>query len=200
MTAPMGAIHRFKAWLEAFALRPHATLALFSCAFVEASFFPLPPDVLLIALGVMRPRKAIFFSLLAVAGSTIGALVGYAIGRTFFDFIGSQLVDSLGVTAEFRAVLSQYQGNAWLVLLLAGFTFIPFMLFTIAAGFNATVAPGTLLVAVLCGRLLRFVPIGVLLRTFGPAVKLYFDRYLERAVLVTGVVVIAFLLLTRLAF
>ncbi len=193
-------VRRFKAWLERFAEKPYATFALFVCGFVEASLFPLSPDVLLIALGVSNPRKSIFYSLIVVAGSSIGALAGYYVGYALYDAVGYRIIEFFGAGSQFQVLLQEYRVNAWLALLLAGFTMIPFMIFTMAAGFNATIDPMTLFFAALCGRLIRFVPIGILLYTFGPRVKYYFDHYLGRAVLVIGAVMLLFFVMSKSLF
>jgi len=193
-------IRRLKSWLEGFAEKPYAAIALFGCGFVEASVFPLAPDVLLIALGVTKPRKSIFYSLVAVAGSSVGALVGYYVGNLLFDLVGSRLLEFFGAGQQFRLLLQEYSVNAWLVLFLAGFTAIPFMVFTMAAGFNGTIDPATLFFAALCGRLIRFVPIGILLYVIGPKVKYFFDRYLGRTVVAIGLLFILFIVVARYFF
>ena len=186
-------VRKVTLWLEGFAGKPHAAIALFSCAFIEASVFPLPPDVLLIALGVTRPRRSILYSLLVVCGSSMGALLGYYLGYAVFDAVGSRLMNVSGAGGRFESLLSGYHTNAWLVLFLAGFTSIPFMVFTVAAGFNSTVDLPTLVFGVLCGRIIRFLPIGFLLVFFGARVKYYIDHYLHRFVVIIGLAVILFI-------
>jgi membrane protein YqaA with SNARE-associated domain len=193
-------IRKLKAWLERFAEKPYAVVALFLFGFVEASLFPLSPDVLLIALGVSNPRKSLFYSLIVVAGSSLGAILGYYVGYMFYGAVGDRIIGFVGVQHQFQYLLQQYRVNAWLTLLLAGFTMIPFMVFSMAAGFNATLDPAVLFLGALCGRLIRFVPIGVLLLVFGPRVKYYFDHYLGRTMLVIGAFVIAMLILGKSLF
>jgi membrane protein YqaA with SNARE-associated domain len=186
-----------KAWLEGFADRPHAVFALFICGAIEASCFPLSPDVLLIAIGVANPRKSIIYSLLVVAGSSMGAVLGYYIGQAFYGTVGSYIVDFFGAGNQFQLLLQEYSLNAWVVLLLAGFTPIPFMVFTMAAGFNGSVDLATLFFGALCGRLIRFVPIGILLYTVGPKVKYYFDHYLGRTVLAISLGLVLFFIISK---
>ena len=193
-------IRKLKSWVEGFAGRPHAVFALFACGFVEASVIPLPVDVLLIALGVAKPRTAIFYSVLAAGGSLAGSLLGYLIGSVLYDAVGSRIIEFFGAGDQFGSLLYQYRSNAWLVLLLAGFTPIPFMVFAMAAGFNSTVDPATLFLGALCGRVLRFVPIGILLFIFGPTVKEQFDHYLGRTLLVLGLVLLLSLIVSRNLF
>lgn len=193
-------IRRFKRWLERFAEKPYAAAALFACGFLEASLFPLSPDVLLIALGVSNPKKSLFYSFVVVAGSSVGALVGYYVGLMLYDAAGRYIVEFLGLRTQFQYLLRQYQLNAWLTLLIAGFTMIPFMVFSLAAGFNATLSPGVLFIGALFGRLIRFVPIGLLLLMFGPRVKFYFDHYLGRTVLTIGAIIVGLFFLGKALF
>ncbi|MEK9136159.1 MAG: hypothetical protein AAB393_03475 [Bacteroidota bacterium] len=188
-------IRRIKSWLEGLADRPHALAALFACGFIEASVFPLPPDVPLISLGVVNPRKSLLYALVVVAGSAMGSLLGYYIGYALYGGIGQQMLEYVGATEQVRSLLDEYRVNAWLTLLLAGFTPIPFMAFTIAAGSNAALDPVTLFLGALCGRLLRFIPVGILLHLFGPKVKDYFERYLERTILIIGFLIILFIVI-----
>ena len=190
-------VRKLTVWLEGFAAKPHATVALLCCAFIEASIFPTPPDVLLIALGVTRPRRSILYSLLVVFGSSVGALLGYYLGNAVFDFVGNRLVALFGAGAQFESLLNDYHRNAFLVLFLSGFTSIPFMVFTMAAGFHATVDLPTFVVGVCCGRLIRFLPIGVALFYVGPKVKYYLDHYLHRTIVIMSLVIIAFFIVMR---
>jgi membrane protein YqaA with SNARE-associated domain len=189
-----------KSWLEGFAEKRYAAFALFLCGFIEASLFPLSPDVLLIALGVSNPRKSLWYSLIVVAGSSVGALMGYYVGYALYDAVGNRIVEFLGVGNQFHLLLDEYRVNAWLALLLAGFTMIPFMVFSMAAGFNATVDPATVFLAALCGRVIRFVPLGILLHVFGSRAKHYFDHFLGRTVLALGLVVILLFIAARYLF
>lgn len=186
-----------KAWIEHFASKPYALWALSITACLEASVLPVPPDVLLIALAVARPKRSFFYAAICVAGSTAGALIGYYIGHAFFEVIGRYIVDFYGLQNRFDSVLILYKGHAWTAILLAGFTSIPFSIFTIAAGFNATIEVGTFIMATLAGRSLRFFLLAALLFVFGPAIKTYLDRYLERFSIAVGVLFILGILILQ---
>lgn len=178
MNRAVSFLYDTKARIERFATKPSALPALFLIAFIEGAIFPIPPDVLFIALAVARPRASFLFATLCVAGSTAGAMLGYYIGWAFYDTVGSTVVGLLGFTARFEAVLRMYHDNAWTTLLLAGFTNIPFAIFTLAAGFRRTLDPMTLFLGALAGRAIRFYALGLLLFLFGPAVKRFIDRWL----------------------
>ncbi|MBX2990489.1 MAG: DedA family protein [Bacteroidetes bacterium] len=183
-------LYKLKAWVEGFAAKPYATWALFIIAFVESSFFPIPPDVLLIALGVAQPKRAFWYALICTLGSVSGAFLGYYIGYAFFETIGSRIVDFYGFHDKFQSVLGYYRDNAWTAIIFAGFTPIPYKVFTIAAGFNQTIDLVTLALASLVGRASRFLAVGCALYFFGPKMKEYLDKYLERLTLALGILFI----------
>ena len=175
----MNLVHRFKLWLENFAQQPRALSLLFSVAFVEASVFPLSVDVPLIALGVAYPKKSLLFGAVAIAGSFLGGFVGYYIGATAFELIGQQLLQYYGITKAFTTVLQQYHVHAMNALVFAGFTPLPYIAFTITAGFNHTVDLWTLALGALIGRTLRFFPIGLLLYFYGERSKHFITKYFK---------------------
>jgi membrane protein YqaA with SNARE-associated domain len=183
-------LYRLKAWVEGFAQKPYATWALFLIAFVESSFFPIPFDVLLIALSVARPKRSFWYAATCTAGSVSGAFLGYYIGYAFFETIGSNIVAFYGFSDQFQMVLDKYRENAWSAIFIAGFTPIPYKVFTIAAGFKQTIDLTTLALASLVGRATRFFLVGGLLYLFGPKMKEYLDKYLERLTLALGVLFI----------
>lgn len=193
-------LYRLKAWVESFAAKPYATWALFGIAFTESSFFPIPPDVLLIALGVAQPRRAFWFALVCTVGSVSGAFLGYYIGYAFFETIGSHIVAFYGFTDQFQLVLDKYQENAWTAIIIAGFTPIPYKVFTIAAGFQETIDLTTLALASLVGRASRFFLVGGLLFAFGPTMKEYLDKYLERLTLALAVLFVLGILAVKYIF
>ena len=180
-------MYRLKSWVERVAQKPYASAALFAVAFVESSSFPIPPDVLLIALGVSRPRRSLVYAAVCTAGSIGGAFLGYYIGYALFESVGQRLVDLYGFHDNFDHVLRLYHDNAWTAIILAGFTPIPFMVFTIAAGFKETIALQSLALACLVGRSTRFFLVGGLLYVFGPRIKEYLDAHLQGLTLAMGV-------------
>lgn len=193
-------LRSLKEWVERFAQKPYALWALFWIAFVEASFFPIPPDVLLIALGVATPRKSFIYAFVATAGSVCGAYLGYFIGYALFETIGKPILSFYGVSEQFESVLMRYNENGILALFIAGFTPIPYKVFTIAAGFNSTLSLWTLTVGSLIGRASRFFLVGALLFFFGASVKVFLDKYFDKlslafvALFIVGFVAIQWLL------
>lgn len=197
MNRAVSFLYRCKERLEQFATKPSALPALFLISFIEGAIFPIPPDVLFLALAVSRPRASFLFATVCVAGSTAGAMLGYLIGWAFYESVGSGIVGFLGLTARFDAVLRMYHDNAWMTLLLAGFTNIPFAIFTLAAGFRRTLDPLTFFLGALAGRAVRFYALGLLLFLFGASVKRFIDRWLPAVSLALVALFVLTILLVR---
>jgi membrane protein YqaA with SNARE-associated domain len=193
-------LHNLKNWVEQFAEKPYALHALFWIAFIEASFFPIPPDVLLIALAVATPKKAFKFALICTAGSVTGAYLGYLIGYGFFEVIGRPILSFYGALDKFEIVLMKYREHGFLALFIAGFTPIPYKVFTIAAGFQQTIDLWTFTIGSLIGRASRFFLVGGLLYYFGPQFKIFLDKYFDKlsltfvALLILGFITIKWIL------
>lgn len=176
----MSWLHHLKEWIENFAQKPHALWALFWIAFIEASCFPMPPDVLFIALAIGTPKKAFKFAFICAIGSVIGAYLGYLIGYALFETIGKPILSFSGVLDQFQNILLKYEEHGMIVLCTAGFTPIPYNIFTIAAGFNQTIDLLTLTIGSLIGRLSRFFLVGGLLFFFGAPIKSFIDKYFDK--------------------
>lgn len=173
-------LRQLKEWVENFAQKSYSLWALFWIAFVEASFFPIPPDILLIALAIGAPKKSFKFALICTMGSVIGAYLGYFIGYAFFETLGRPILTFYGVIDQFQNILLKYKEHGIMALFIAGFTPIPYKLFTIAAGFNQTIDLFTLTIGSFIGRSSRFFLVGGLLYLFGAPVKLFIDRYFDK--------------------
>lgn len=171
-------LHRMKAWVEGYAEKPHAAWALFVIAFTESSFFPIPPDVLLIALAVVAPRKSFKYALICSVGSVLGGMLGYLIGLQFFDAVGSRIISFYGVQSQYENVQALYQENAFWAIAIAGFTPIPYKVFTIAAG-AFQIPFSTLVLASVVSRPARFFLVASLFYFFGATIKTFIDRYFE---------------------
>ena len=126
-------IKRFYDWVVQWAHTPYGGWALFILAVCESSFFPIPPDVLLIALGMAIPKRSVRYALICSIGSVIGGCLGYLIGWQFMASIGHKIVEFYGLSSQFEVIRNLYADyDAWAVGI-AGFTPIPYKLFTITA-------------------------------------------------------------------
>lgn len=178
----LGAVSRplraLKDWVEGLAAKPFAPWALFAVAFAESSFFPIPPDVLLIAMAVVLPNRSFRYALICSIGSVLGGMFGYLVGLEFYDLLGKPIIHFYGVEHQYREVQGLYEKNAFLSIAIAGFTPIPYKVFTIAAG--AFQIPFlTLVSASLLSRSLRFFLVAALFYWFGASVKSLIDKYFE---------------------
>ena len=159
---------------------------LFGISFMESSFFPIPPDVLLGPMCLSKPHKAFHYALICTIASVLGALLGYVIGMFLFDTIGRAILDFYGMTAEFESFAQRFNEQGWLIVLLAGFTPLPFKVITIAAG--ATAMPlYVLVVASIISRAARFFLVAALLWKFGEPMKALIDRHFGLLTAVVGV-------------
>lgn len=188
-----GWVRRLYDWVLHWADTPYGAPALFLLAFAESSFFPIPPDVLLIALAVAAPTRAFRYALICTVGSVLGGMAGYGIGYFLWDTAGvSQLFYDYvpGFTpAVYEKVAASYAENGFLVVFLAGFTPIPFKVFTIAGGVcKIDLAMFALAAAV--GRAGRFFLVAALFYFFGAPIKRWVDRYFEILVVVFSVLLV----------
>jgi len=171
-------------WMLAFADKPSAPKALFWLSFAESSFFPLPPDPLLIAMGARRPSRALRFAAITTVASVLGALIGYSIGAFLMDSVGTYLLDLYDADRHtWDKIEDWYASYGIIALLLAAVTPIPFKVFTIASG---AMGLGFLpfVAACLVGRGARFFLEGFLLRHFGEPIVKILDKWFDLAAIV----------------
>jgi membrane protein YqaA with SNARE-associated domain len=171
-------IRRLYNWTIGWADRPGGAWALFLIAFIESSFFPIPPDVLLLALCVGAPRRSFRFALICSLGSVLGGMAGYAIGWGAWHAVKGMFIPYVFSQELFDKVQQLYQGNAFLAILTAAFTPIPYKVFTVAAGVFE-VNFWTLVGASIVGRSARFFLVAGVIFAFGPTVKRLIEKYFD---------------------
>ncbi|MES2700136.1 MAG: DedA family protein [Pseudomonadota bacterium] len=167
-------------WTLAKAAHRHAVWWLALFAFIEASFFPVPPHPLLGLMCLADPKRAIRFAAVATIASVAGGLLGYAIGWGLYDLVGDWLIAALGMQEAFpRAVcfLRQEPAAVFSLFVAKGVTPIPFKLLTVTAGF-VHLPLWLFLSASLVSRSISFMIVGVLFRMFGAPIKAFIDKYL----------------------
>jgi membrane protein YqaA with SNARE-associated domain len=170
----------------ALAASPGAPWWLAGIAFAEASFFPIPPDALLIPMALARPRRAWTFALICTIGSVCGGALGYYIGYAVFDQLAKPVLALYGYGDKFAAFQALYAKWGLWVILIKGMTPIPYKIVTIAsgaAGFNFWV----FMMASAITRGARFFIVATLLHFWGEAVKEFIERRLT--LVTTGVAV-----------
>ena len=171
-------MRRLYDWVLHWAATPYGGPVLFLLAFVESSIFPIPPDVLLIALCISVPARAFHFALLAACGSVLGGMFGYAIGWGFWTLVDDFFYAYVpGFTPQvFSRVQDLFSRHDFWVVFTAGFTPIPYKVITIGAGVFKINFP-VFVVASLVSRSLRFYLVAWLLFRYGPGVRDFIDRY-----------------------
>lgn len=187
-----GPLRRLYNWVLSWADSRHGTTALAAISFAESSFFPIPPDVLQIALSVGQPRRSFRFAAISAVASVLGAVVGWAIGWGLWQSVQGFFYGVIpGFTpAKFEYVESLYQQNATFWLVLSAFTPIPFKIFTIAAGVCSVPLP-TLIIASAIGRSGRFFLVATVMRVFGRPARALLDKYLELLTILLGALIVA---------
>ncbi len=177
-------------WTLALAASPRAAWALAAVSFAESSFFPIPPDVLLIPMVLARPKRAWFYVVVCTIASVVGGLFGYAIGALLYDPVGLWLIHWLGggqqQAEEFRAL---YQEHGHWVILIKGLTPIPYKLVTITSGFAGYDLVWFTVLSVIT-RGARFAIVAGILNVFGDPIRRLLDRHfgLVMTLVVVGVV------------
>ncbi len=177
-------------WTLSWAEHPQAQAALFFIAIIEASVFPIPPDILLIALALGRPELGMRLALLATAGSVIGACIGYIIGMLLFASVAQPLLDFYGAMEQFDHVQALFREYGLWVVLIAGFSPIPFKVVTIAAGTFGLPFFG-FIVATCVSRGARFFLEGGLLQWGGERLRMLVERHFEILTIAVAMLVIA---------
>ena len=187
-------LRRIYDWCIDAAHKPYALWIMAAVAFAESSFFPVPPDVMLIPMSLARPARAWFYALVCTAASVLGGVLGYGIGALLYDSLGQWLINLYGLgdkVEAFRAGYAEY--GAWIILL-KGLTPIPYKLVTITSGFaNYNIWLFIALSVIARGG--RFFVVAILLNRYGEWIRVRIERHLGfwvslgAAVLVAGFIV-----------
>jgi len=191
-------LRRLYDWVLHWAETPYGGWALFALAFCESSFFPIPPDILLIALAVGVPKKSLRYALICSIGSVLGGCLGYLIGWQFMAALGNRIIAFYNLADKVSLIADMFRTyDAWAIGI-AGFTPLPYKVFTISAGMFEINFPVFLLASAV-SRSARFFIIGGLIYIFGPAIQAFIDRYFNiLAVSFTVLLVAGFILLRYL--
>lgn len=166
-------------------LAPLGSLGLFILAFIESSFFPIPPDALLIVLSIDNPSKAFFFALIATIGSVLGALLGYLIG-----YLGEvAFLEKYVSRRKIERVHNLFNKHGSLTIFIAGFTPIPYKIFTIAAGVFY-IDLKKFIVASILSRGLRFFIVAALIMFYGRAILTFIDKNFGLLSLILSIIIL----------
>jgi membrane protein YqaA with SNARE-associated domain len=200
MTQPnRGWVRRLYDWVLHWAETPYGPLALGILAFAEASFFPIPPDPLLMALCLGAASRSLRFAAITTGASVAGGILGYFLGAVFWQVLGDFFFAYVpGVTPEAFAGIQDFfiRYDFWAVFL-AGLTLIPYKVFTLSAGVFGISFP-VFLVASILSRGLRFFLVAGLIYKFGPSIRKFIDRYFNLLTWVFGLLIVVGFLMVEL--
>jgi membrane protein YqaA with SNARE-associated domain len=186
-------------WVLQWAETPYGTPALFLLAVAESSFFPVPPDVLLIALALGAPKHAFRFALICAVGSVLGGMAGFGIGYFGYEAIGKPIIDFYHGHEVMAKIELQYAKYGFWGVLVAAVTPIPYKVFTISSGFFRFEFLSFIFASVI-GRSFRFFLVAGLIWKFGPPIKTFIDRYFNALCIVFVALLIGGFVLLKYVF
>jgi membrane protein YqaA with SNARE-associated domain len=163
-------------WTLSLAESPRATWALAAVSFAESSFFPIPPDTLLVPMSLAQPKKAWHYALICTIASVLGGIVGYGIGYLLFETVGQWLINLYGYGAKMDQVKEAYDKWGALLILVKGVTPIPYKLVTIVSGLLHYNFPLFILLSAIT-RGARFFLLAGALNLFGDSIRAVLERY-----------------------
>ncbi len=165
-------------------------------SFAESSFFPIPPDILLIPMALASKARTLFYAFMCTLFSVLGGILGYAIGYFFYNSVGIYIVDFYHLENSFNIFENYYKEFGILIVLGAGITPFPYKFITIASGvFGLNIF--LFIIVSIIGRGLRFYLIAILLYFFGEKIKLIIDKYFNILTIVFFVLLVASVFIIR---
>lgn len=164
-------------WVLALSHSPRAPQALGAVSFAESSFFPIPPDVMLVPMVMAKPHKAWNYAAIATIASVIGGVAGYAIGALAYNTLGQWLIHLYGYGDKMEAFLQSYRDYGHWIILIKGLTPIPYKLVTIASGIAGYDLFMFILLSLIT-RAGRFYMVAGVLNKFGGPIKAFIERNL----------------------
>lgn len=189
-------LRRLYDWLLLQAGKKNATWVMAGISFAESSFFPLPPDLLLIPMCLANRRRAFWYATVATGSSVLGAYLGYAIGYYLFATIGQDILRFYGAMDTFEALKDKFLQYGVEIIVLKGMTPIPFKLVTIAsglAGFNLALFTGACLVS----RSIRFFLVAAILYFVGEPARVFIEKRLMLVTTVSAVLLVGGVFLVK---
>jgi membrane protein YqaA with SNARE-associated domain len=177
-------------WCINAAGKPYAAWILAAVSFVESSFFPVPPDIMLIPMVLARPDRAWRYAAVCTLGSVAGGMLGYLIGALLYDSVGQWVIRLYGAGDKIEAIREGYAHYGAWIILLKGFTPIPYKFVTIASGF-AGYNFGLFVVLSLLTRGARFFAEAFLLKRYGPQARVIIEKRLGFWVTISALILVA---------
>ena len=183
-------------WTIRLAEHPHALWALAIVAFIESSFFPVPPDVLMIPMILARPSRAWLIATVALVASVLGGMLGYAIGAFFYESLGQPVLEAMGKAHAMEDFNDRFNDLGFWAVLTAGITPFPYKVITIMSGWTG-MPFGTFVSTSILARALRFFVVASLLWGFGEPIRGFIEKRLGRVFTLFIILLIGGFLLVR---
>jgi len=194
-----GFLRRLYDWVLHWAETPYGTIALLILAFSESSFFPVPPDVLLIALAISIPKRAFYYAFNTSVASVVGGILGYYIGIGLMEVVGWKIIHFYHAEELFNQLFETFNKYNFWAVLTAALTPIPYKVFTISAG-AAKADFGVFMIASILGRSLRFFAVATLIYFFGERINKFIDKYFNILSIVFVILLLGGFLLVKYVF
>ncbi|MGZ3409627.1 MAG: YqaA family protein [Xanthobacteraceae bacterium] len=191
-------LRRIYDWCIRAAEKPYAAWLLGAVSFAESSFFPVPPDVMLVPMSLARPDRAWFYAVVCTLTSVAGGVLGYVIGSMLYDSVGSWVIDFYGLGGKVESFRDSYREYGAWIILLKGLTPIPYKVVTITAGFSGYNVWLFILFSVIT-RGARFSLLAFLLSRYGMQAREIIEKRLGFWVLVSAVtIIVGFVIVSKL--
>jgi membrane protein YqaA with SNARE-associated domain len=176
-------------WTISLAESKHSTWALAGVAFAESSFFPLPPDLLLLPMSLAKPQKAWFYALVCTIASVLGGMLGYYIGAGLYDTLGQWIIKVYGYGPRIETLREFYAQWGWAFILVKGVTPIPFKLVTIVSGLLGYSFPLFVLLSIIT-RGARFFILAAAMNRFGDQFRVLLEKHFAVFIVIMVLIVI----------
>jgi membrane protein YqaA with SNARE-associated domain len=180
---------RLYRWTVSLADSPHATWTLGAIAFCESSFFPLPPDLVLVPMVVARPDRALGYAAVCTVASVAGGILGYGIGAYLYSTLGAWLISVYGYGDRMAQLQDFYRHWGWAFILVKGLTPIPYKLVTIVSGVLGYSFPLFLVLSIIT-RGARFFILAGLLSHFGDSIRGSLERHFAIFLIVMALIIV----------
>ncbi len=176
-------------WMIALTKSRHAVLAMAVVSFAESSFFPLPPDLMLVPMGITNRSKVWYYAFICTVASVLGGILGYAIGALLYDSVGLWLVNLYGMAGKMETFRVWYQANGQWAILFKGLTPIPFKIVTITSGL-AGYSFGWFVALAIVTRGARFFVLATLIHFYGEPIRDFIERRLGLTLAIIAAIIV----------
>jgi membrane protein YqaA with SNARE-associated domain len=169
--------------------KPYAVKALGAVSFAESSFFPIPPDVILLPMSLAKPHKALYYAAVCTITSVLGGILGYYIGAVLYDTAGAWVINFYGLQGKAETFREQFQQHGHWIILLKGLTPIPFKLVTITSGLAGYDIWMFILLSIIT-RGGRFFILAGVLHKYGDVLRVFIEKHLTALAIGTIIAIV----------